>query len=70
MMRALDETRGDWLRRAACTATEVDPGVFFDPRWRSIALRVCAGCRVREECAGHAASHHEEFGVWGGTVRG
>jgi WhiB family transcriptional regulator, redox-sensing transcriptional regulator len=30
------------------------------------AKRLCAGCPVRKQCATHALSVNEEYGVWGG----
>jgi WhiB family redox-sensing transcriptional regulator len=56
-----------WQDRAACGA---DPESFFDPKRADHALAICAGCEVREPCAAYAEANDEQFGIWGGVVRG
>lgn len=58
----------EWHPDALCR--EVDPDLFFPDRGESPApaLRVCAACEVRVECAAEALAVGEEFGVWGGTT--
>ena len=56
-----------WHERAACGP---QPEAFFDPKRADEALRICAGCPVRLPCAAYAEANDEQFGVWGGTVRG
>ena len=57
----------DWQSRAACGA---DPESFFDPKRADEALAICARCEVRVACAAYAEANDEQFGIWGGTVRG
>jgi len=50
-----------------CTKPEFDPELWFaDPgtRERALAIRTCAACPFRYECAEQAMT--EEFGVFGG----
>lgn len=63
----------DWQLRGACRGA--DSARFFHPdgeRGRSRARRereakaVCRGCPVRAECAAHALTVREPYGVWGG----
>lgn len=61
----------DWRAHAACRG--VDTNVFFPERGQSLepALRICAGCPVRDHCLEEAlgASIAWKYvpGVWGGT---
>jgi WhiB family redox-sensing transcriptional regulator len=63
----------DWRAAGACLNT--DPDVFFpvavgmaaDPQ-TARALRVCAGCQVRQECLDFAMRTGEQDGIWGGTT--
>lgn len=57
----------EWADRANCLG--LDPELFYPQRGESLelALEVCAGCEVREECLEHALSVGEKFGIWGGT---
>jgi WhiB family redox-sensing transcriptional regulator len=32
------------------------------------ALRVCAGCSVRDECLDFALETRQRYGIWGGTT--
>lgn len=61
--------------RAACR--EVDSTVFFHPSHErgltaaardAAAKRICASCPVIEECARHALTVQEPYGVWGGLT--
>lgn len=63
----------EWQRRGACRGR--DSAQFFHPdgergasraRREASAKAVCAGCPVRAECAAHALSVREPYGVWGG----
>ena len=55
---------GEWHSRGLCVGA--DPEVFFpshgDPG--TGARRVCAACRVRNECLSYATAA-DEFGIWG-----
>jgi WhiB family transcriptional regulator, redox-sensing transcriptional regulator len=62
-----DVLRTDWQERAACGS---DPESFFDPKRADDALAVCARCEVRDPCAAYAEANDEQFGIWGGVVRG
>ena len=55
-----------WRDRANCR--DVDPDVFFPKRGESTtpALKVCAGCTVRDECLNYALTMNLKWGVWGG----
>jgi len=63
----------EWQREGACRGR--DSGQFFHPdgergvsriRRESAAKAVCLACPVRAECAAHALSAREPYGVWGG----
>ena len=56
-----------WQRDAACGS---DPDAFFDPKRADVALRVCGRCLVRKPCAAYAEANGEQYGIWGGVVRG
>ena len=58
---------GGWQDDAACGS---DPESFFDPKRADDALGVCARCPVREPCAAYAEANDEQYGIWGGVVRG
>ena len=67
-MSAHDAGTGSaWQDDAACGA---DPESFFDPKRADEALGTCARCPVREPCAAYAESNDEQYGIWGGVVRG
>lgn len=59
-----------WQSRAACAAH--DPELWFAPRddhaAHSLAVSVCGGCPVREDCLDAALVQHEEYGIWGGKT--
>jgi WhiB family redox-sensing transcriptional regulator len=63
----------DWQRLGACRGR--DSGQFFHPdgergssrsRRENKAKAVCGSCPVRAECAAHALTVREPYGVWGG----
>jgi WhiB family transcriptional regulator, redox-sensing transcriptional regulator len=61
--------------RAAGACRTVDPDLFFpatattgSARQVSRALRICAGCPVRQECLEFAIQTRESHGIWGGTT--
>lgn len=65
----------DWQLLAACRG--VDSSLFFHPEGERGAARssreeaakeVCMRCPVRSECATHALSVREPYGVWGGLT--
>lgn len=61
-----------WMERAAC-ASSADPEAFFPDAGRPghrtrLALRICAGCEVAEECLTFALRDPDLRGVWGGTT--
>jgi WhiB family redox-sensing transcriptional regulator len=55
--------RPSWHALAACRGVGTD--VFFDPRRRPEADRLCSGCPVRSVCH-QAAENGREAGVWAG----
>lgn len=65
--------RWEWQGRGACRGR--DSAQFFHPdgergssraRREEAAKQVCGGCPVRPECAAHALTVREPYGVWGG----
>jgi WhiB family redox-sensing transcriptional regulator len=67
----------DWQRLGACRGR--DSAQFFHPdgergssrnRREAKAKAVCARCPVRAECAAHALTVREPYGVWGGFTEG
>lgn len=67
-------TNTDWITTAACRGNS---DLFFAPAGEragrraireAAALTICATCPVRAECGDAGAD--EEFGIWGGTVKG
>lgn len=65
----------DWQLRGACRGE--NPDLFFHPDGdrglsrtaRELAAKaVCARCPVVEQCAQHALSVREPYGVWGGMT--
>lgn len=63
----------DWQQHGACRGH--DAGQFFHPdgergaartRREQAAKKLCRGCPVRAECAAHALTVREAYGVWGG----
>ena len=63
----LDQDR-PWAAYAACR--ETDPDLFFpaedaDP---TEALKICAGCAVRDDCLDYGFMTKARYGIWGGTT--
>jgi WhiB family redox-sensing transcriptional regulator len=65
----------DWAWRLDAACGGMPSSVFYSPEGeRGMARRrreraakvICAGCRVREQCAAYALAFHERYGVWGG----
>jgi WhiB family transcriptional regulator, redox-sensing transcriptional regulator len=58
----------DWRETGACLSA--DPDLFFPIAARQTvqAQRICAGCRVRQECLDFAMKTGEAHGIWGGTT--
>ena len=63
----------EWRAASACLSA--DPELFFPiaqgsaaDRQISTALRVCAGCAVRQQCLDFAMQTGEAHGIWGGTT--
>jgi WhiB family redox-sensing transcriptional regulator len=63
----------DWRAEGACL--RADPDLFFPVATGtaaathvSRALRICAGCRVRQQCLEFAMRTGEAHGIWGGTT--
>lgn len=65
----------EWQESAACRG--VDSAWFFSPdgergperrRREQRALKLCAGCTVRDQCAAFALAIGERHGTWGGTT--
>ncbi len=60
----------NWRNKAKCRGS--DPDMFFpeskDKRYAEEALKVCYGCKVKEDCLNHAIENNEKYGVWGGMT--
>jgi WhiB family redox-sensing transcriptional regulator len=63
----------DWRAAGACLSA--DPELFFPiskggvtDRQVTVALSVCAGCTVRQQCLDFAMQMAETNGIWGGTT--
>ncbi len=63
----------EWRAAGACLSA--DPELFFPiaegsaaDGQTSSALRVCAGCAVRQQCLDFAMTTGEADGIWGGTT--
>lgn len=63
----------DWQLLANCRGE--DPNIFFHPSGERDARReeriklaksFCDACPVKRECADHALSVQESYGIWGG----
>lgn len=57
-----------WRAEALCA--QVDPELFFPEQGfpSHQARAVCGRCPVTTECLDWAMSHHERYGIWGGTT--
>ena len=67
------EYASNWRAASACLNT--DPDVFFPVAVGSSAskqvaraMRICAGCTVRQQCLDFAMRSGEKDGIWGGTT--
>jgi WhiB family transcriptional regulator, redox-sensing transcriptional regulator len=67
----------DWQLRGRCRS--LDTSVFFHPDAASGPLRrqretqakaICPRCPVRPQCAAHALTVREPYGIWGGLTQG
>ena len=63
----------DWRADGACASA--DPDLFFPIATGVVAvsqvrkaLRICAGCGVKQQCLDFAMQNGEMNGVWGGTT--
>ena|ERR1700742_2844862 len=63
----------EWRAASACLNT--DPDVVFPVAVGSAAskqamkaIRICAGCTVRQQCLDFAIRSGEKDGIWGGTT--
>ena len=63
----------DWRATGACLGA--DPDLFFPIAVGEAAtaqvqraLRICDGCRVRQQCLEFAVRTGESHGIWGGTT--
>jgi WhiB family redox-sensing transcriptional regulator len=71
--RQMIEYATEWRTVGACLAA--DPDLFFPiaagPAAKkdvTAALRICDGCRVRQQCLEFAMQTGEAEGIWGGTT--
>ena len=64
----LDLDERPWAAYAACRAADAD--LFFSSVETDVAaaLKICAGCPVREECLDWALETRVRYGVWGGAT--
>ena len=67
------EYAADWRAAGACRTA--DPDLFFpvavggaEGPQVSLALRICGGCPVRQQCLDFAIRTREQAGIWGGTT--
>jgi WhiB family redox-sensing transcriptional regulator len=58
----------DWMAQASCA--QIGGDGWFPDKGNSPrdALRICAGCPVRETCLEHALAAGYRQGVWGGLT--
>jgi len=73
MASRTDKTKTDtderpWALDSACRG--LDSAMFFPGHdgESEPALRVCAGCAVRDECLDFALETRQRYGIWGGTT--
>jgi WhiB family redox-sensing transcriptional regulator len=68
---SLASAAGDdtWNWRSAGLCAQVDPELFFPEQGICDlpAKQICAQCEVQATCLEWALTHHERYGVWGGT---
>jgi WhiB family redox-sensing transcriptional regulator len=69
----MSEYGTEWRAEGACLSA--DPDLFFPvatgvvaARETAKAQRICARCRVRQECLDFAMRSGEMHGIWGGTT--
>jgi len=69
----MTDSATDWRAAGACAGA--DPDLFFPIATGAVAagqvkkaLRICAGCGVRQQCLDWAMHSGEMTGVWGGTT--
>lgn len=76
---SLSHESTDWMMRARCSRSDVDPDVFFPPgretpaarNYRvSEALKFCGECAVKQTCADYGLKLHKYYngvpGIFGG----
>ena len=70
----LNINRPDWMEDADCADVPMHlffpgPGKQDTPETKQ-AMRICAGCQVREQCLAYAMSFPDRSlpGIWGGTT--
>ncbi len=56
-----------WRTRARCRGGDPD-ALFVRGAAQNAAKRLCEGCPVLAECAGHALDNRIEVGIWGGMT--
>ncbi len=56
-----------WMAQGSCRG--MDPEFFFPSDGAGVvaARRICARCRVQEQCLRFALAHRIDHGVWGGA---
>jgi len=57
-----------WQDRGACRGSSQDHWFPAEHESNKEAKKICNGCPVRNECLEHALTHHERYGIWGGTT--
>jgi WhiB family redox-sensing transcriptional regulator len=72
-IRTHDWDVDDWRTRSACR--ESDPELFFPigttgmaVEQIDVALRICGGCAVAQECLEFALATNQDSGIWGGRT--
>ena len=57
----------EWMNQGRCLGD--DPELWFPNDFLSAqyAIKTCAFCLVRKECADYAQKHRIRDGVWGGS---
>jgi WhiB family redox-sensing transcriptional regulator len=64
----LDLDERPWAGYAACRDADAD--LFFSTEEPEVAsaVKICAGCPVRDECLEWALETRVRYGVWGGAT--